>query len=630
MTRILLVCCLLWILPCTLHAADPDVEWTYKTVDGTSLKLSVFVPEDYQSTDSTKTYPAFVIFHGGSWQSGEASWHFPDCEYWSSRGMIAVSVDYRLKDRDNVEVPLACVQDAKSAIRFLRKNAEALKVNPNAIVVAGGSAGGQLAAATATIKSDRSDDPNDDASISCVPNAVVLFNPWFKCEAELSPPSHITKGLPPFITFQGGQDPGIPVDEIKAFHQSLQEMGNRSALLIGNDGKHGFCNGRNPNNPFFYWALDHTDRFLVELKILSGRSLIDRPQGVLPLPADDYQTPSNSMELVSAPAKPSAKPVQQTAAASETSSALPVEPAVATLMDTNKDGKITREEFLSIRVNEFAHWDRNADSNLSPGEHPAEHVYKIGDADKNGSLSKKEYFAIFEKHFAFLDSDKDGELTTADKTPDASNATDQTKGKLPIDAETAAKIDTDKNGRISKAEFLSQSVSQFGGKDTNKDNFLSDDEFAQEGLFLTSDKDLDGKLSQQEFLKVCEVVFSNLDKDKNGALTPADISNVTMPTEEKFPLPEHLKELLDVNKDNQVTRDEFLDFRRKQFGQFDKDGDQSLTTSEYTHEPSFKFADKDENEKLTLGEFMSIFESHFTGLDRNKDGLLTSADVKQE
>ena len=48
--------------------------------------------------------------------------------------MIAVSVDYRLRERDNIQVPLECVKDAKSAVRYLRKNAQALKVDPNKIV----------------------------------------------------------------------------------------------------------------------------------------------------------------------------------------------------------------------------------------------------------------------------------------------------------------------------------------------------------------------------------------------------------------------------------------------------------------------------------------------------------------
>ena len=100
---------------------QPDAMWTYKEIDGKELQLSVFLPEGYAT--STKHFPTFVVYHGGSWAVGGANWHYPDCEYWASRGMIAVSVDYRLSKRDGVKVPLECVKDAKSAVRFLRKMA---------------------------------------------------------------------------------------------------------------------------------------------------------------------------------------------------------------------------------------------------------------------------------------------------------------------------------------------------------------------------------------------------------------------------------------------------------------------------------------------------------------------------
>ena len=263
-----------------------STEWIFKQVDGKNLKMSVFLPDNY--TDSEKTFPCIVIFHGGSWTEGDVSWHFPDCEYWSKRGIIAVSVDYRLKVRDNVVVPLECVKDAKSAIRFLRKNAKELKVDAEKIVGAGDSAGGQLAAATAMITDSKVNDDSYDLSISCIPNAVILWNPWFKCEKYLSPTYNVVKSLPPFIIFSGGSDPGIPVSEMVDFHESLKHVGNSSELYIGHEGKHGFCNGRNKNNRFFYWSLELEDQFLVKHGILSGTSVVNIPNGVLPLQENEY------------------------------------------------------------------------------------------------------------------------------------------------------------------------------------------------------------------------------------------------------------------------------------------------------------------------------------------------------
>ena len=265
------------------RAAEPDAMWSYKKVDGKDLQLSVFLPAGYM--DSTAKFPTIVVFHGGSWTEGEPSWHYPDCTYWSGRGMIAVSVDYRLKTRDGVEVPLTCVKDAKSAVRFLRKNATKLKVDTNKVVVAGDSAGGQLAAATATLTRADTNDEQDDLSVSCKPDAVILYSPYMKCKAELSPPEHIVKDLPPFITFLGDQDQAISVAELKSFHEALRLADNSSSLYIGKGAKHGFCNGRNPHNPFFYWSLELEDRFLVKHGILSGPSKVDIPDGVKQLQA---------------------------------------------------------------------------------------------------------------------------------------------------------------------------------------------------------------------------------------------------------------------------------------------------------------------------------------------------------
>lgn len=276
-----------WMLPpaepakTTASAGQPGQPhdfWTYKTVDGKELQLSVFLPEGYHN--SSQSYPAFVVYHGGSWAVGDPNWHYPDCAYWSRRGMVALSVRYRLSKRDGVQVPLECVKDAKSAIRYLRQNAQRLKIDPNRIVAAGGSAGGQLAAATATLTASATNDDCYDPAISCVPNAVILYNPYFKCEPALSPPNFLRPGLPPFITFLGDEDPAIPVQGLLDFHQALKAHAVPSEYYVGKGGKHGFCNGRNPRNPFFYWSLELEDRFLVKHRILRGESQVNRPQGV--------------------------------------------------------------------------------------------------------------------------------------------------------------------------------------------------------------------------------------------------------------------------------------------------------------------------------------------------------------
>jgi acetyl esterase len=268
------------------YSDKPDTFWTYKTIDGKALKMSVFLPEGY---GEGKSFPTFVVFHGGSWRTGEPSWHYPDCAYWRSRGMVAVSVEYRLKDIDKIKVPLECVKDARSAVRYLRKNAEILKVNPDKLVVAGGSAGGQLAAALATIVDPSVNHEDDDLKVSCVPNAVILYNPYFKCQPSLSPSKHIKKDLPPMVTFLGSEDHAITIESLLEFHSNLKKHGNASEFYVGNGGKHGFCNGRNTKNKFFYWSLELEDQFLIKHGMLGGEPKVMRPRSVHKLQNREYK-----------------------------------------------------------------------------------------------------------------------------------------------------------------------------------------------------------------------------------------------------------------------------------------------------------------------------------------------------
>jgi acetyl esterase len=266
---------------------DPDAQWAYKTINGKDFLMDVFLPAEY--ADADVSYPVMVIFHGGSWTGGETKWHWPDGNFWAKRGMVAVSVDYRLRNRDQVKVPLECVKDAKSAIRYLRANAKKLKIDPDRVVAKGDSAGGQLAAATATLTDPETNDDCFDPSISCVPQAVILTCPWFKTSPEMCPPKHLREGLPPFITFAGGADHAIPVSEMEEFHQALKAKSIPSELYIGNQGKHGFCNGRNPYNAFFYWSISLADQFLVKHGILDGVSNMTIPKEVKQLKENDFQ-----------------------------------------------------------------------------------------------------------------------------------------------------------------------------------------------------------------------------------------------------------------------------------------------------------------------------------------------------
>jgi acetyl esterase/lipase len=128
--------------------------------------------------------------------------------------------------------------DGKSAIRWVRKNAVRLGVDPKKIAAGGGSAGGHVAAAAGTLKG--LEDKNDDFSVSSKPNALVLFSPVFDNGPEgygyervkdryreISPIHNIAKGTPPTIVFLGSEDKHTPVATAQKYKKLMEEKSSR-------------------------------------------------------------------------------------------------------------------------------------------------------------------------------------------------------------------------------------------------------------------------------------------------------------------------------------------------------------------------------------------------------------------
>ena len=175
-SKFIILCMLMHAFP-TLHAYDipgftPDQIIPFKqTLNSTggavTLNLHVFTPPGHQPSDNR---PAIVFFFGGGWVDGSASHFHPQCEYLASRGMVAISAEYRVKNLHGT-TPQECVKDGKSAIRYVREHAAALGIDPNRIAAGGGSAGGHVAAATGTLTAY--EEPGENLAISSKPNALV-------------------------------------------------------------------------------------------------------------------------------------------------------------------------------------------------------------------------------------------------------------------------------------------------------------------------------------------------------------------------------------------------------------------------------------------------------------------------
>jgi len=256
----------------------PDKEVVYKTIDGNKLSLFIFNPDGHNASDKT---PAIVFFFGGGWNGGTPSQFYPQSRYLASRGMVAICADYRTKKSAGTD-PRKCVQDGKSAIRWIRRHAEKLGIDPNKLAAGGGSAGGHVAATTAT--TTKFDEPGENASLSCRPDALVLFNPVYdngpggyghdRVKAywkDFSPMHNLTKKTPPTITFLGTKDKLIPVSTAREFRKRMNTLGVRSDLHLYEGQPHGFF-----NKAKYYETTLETDRFLSSLGYLKGKPTLKK------------------------------------------------------------------------------------------------------------------------------------------------------------------------------------------------------------------------------------------------------------------------------------------------------------------------------------------------------------------
>jgi acetyl esterase/lipase len=253
---------------------EPTEKKVYKEVGDTSLQLWIWKPEGWKADDKRG---AIIFYHGGGWRSGNPSAFSRQSAALAKRGMVAISVQYRLTSQTGVTMP-DCVKDARSAFRWVRSHAGELGIDPSKIAAGGGSAGGHLAATLATL--DEVNDAKDDLSVSTRPVALVLFNPAVKLDfrratevtatkqeelLKMSPYHHLKAGHPPTIIFHGDADNTVPIDTAHAYSAKVKELGGSSVVDVFPGEAHGFFN----RDPSYSKTVEKMITFLREQGLLA-------------------------------------------------------------------------------------------------------------------------------------------------------------------------------------------------------------------------------------------------------------------------------------------------------------------------------------------------------------------------
>jgi len=108
--------------------------------------LDVFYPSKFEYTN--ERLPTIVWLHGGAWVAGDKHHIATYLKVLAARGYAVAGVNYSLAPRKTYPTPL---RQINTALAYLTQNAEQLHIDPSRFVLAGDSAGAQIAAQLAAI-----------------------------------------------------------------------------------------------------------------------------------------------------------------------------------------------------------------------------------------------------------------------------------------------------------------------------------------------------------------------------------------------------------------------------------------------------------------------------------------------
>ncbi|MGE4488375.1 MAG: alpha/beta hydrolase fold domain-containing protein [Kiritimatiellales bacterium] len=191
----------------------------------------------YCPSNSTAARPGVLIIHGGGWSMGDKAdvREVQFAEFMVDEGYVAVSINYLLAvNQNNVLVESSWPQniyDCKSALRWMRKNADMLGLDPNRIAVMGGSAGGHLSLLTGLSAGDAElnaggEYTDQDNTVRCIVDfyGIPDVREWGgsafidvsqeeapEVWAQASPVTHLSDAAPPILIVHGTADDTVNI-----------------------------------------------------------------------------------------------------------------------------------------------------------------------------------------------------------------------------------------------------------------------------------------------------------------------------------------------------------------------------------------------------------------------------------
>lgn len=239
----------------------------YATKDGTELHLQMLLPHSAEAT-----LPCIVYVQGSAWMKQNVYMNIPQLADFAARGFVVAIVEYR--HTGIAPFPAQC-QDAKTAIRYLRMNADKYKIDPTNLFIWGDSSGGHTSLLVGLTQDTDDLDDNYYGEVSCKVNAAIAYYPPTDISVmkdfpstmdhneagspeglligglrisenvdkalEASPISYISKEKPliPIMLAAGTMDKIVPFSQTDIFANKMEEMGKEYEYLALREADHG-------------------------------------------------------------------------------------------------------------------------------------------------------------------------------------------------------------------------------------------------------------------------------------------------------------------------------------------------------------------------------------------------------
>ncbi len=244
----------------------------FSKADGVPLSLDIYQPA------AAGTYPIIMQIYGGSWQTGSPSSQDWFSRHFAERGYVVVAIDYR--HAPEWKWPEQVV-DVRTALYWISQDAHKFGGDPSRIVLAGQSAGAQLAMRLAYQEGPssirgvvnyygpvdlaegwRRPPRPDPANVRGILEAFIGGTPAQKPKhyTHASPITWVSKSSAPTLSIYGSRDHIVEARFGRMLDAALKKAGATSVLLELPWSEHSF--DAVPNGMGRRIALSYTERFI--------------------------------------------------------------------------------------------------------------------------------------------------------------------------------------------------------------------------------------------------------------------------------------------------------------------------------------------------------------------------------